>query len=251
MKLHIHKKKKFIIKNYIRIAILVIFEILFISQNPIEKVTACCDDKKASEEYMITLQAKETNMKETNYVVVIDPGHGGYDGGSMGNGLIEKDITLQLAKRVGEILEDKSITVIYTRDDDEWYWTNDNEEDLAYRVATSKENNANLFLSIHLNSSEPAISGFEIWTSFESEQSYQFASIIQKNLNRLAYTNDRGLKNQDAESLYVLRNNHAPSVLIELGFITSNKDMEYISTDEGKQHIANAIADAITEAIEQ
>lgn len=237
------------IKNYIVIIALVMFEFGFIIQGSDNSVYACCDEKTSNANIVLNVQSKEVSAFDQNAVIVIDPGHGGYDGGSLGNGFIEKDLTLEISKRVGDILKKRSITVIYTRNDDEWYWTEDNEEDLAYRVSIAKQQKANLFLSIHLNSSDPGISGLEVWTSFNKPSSYQFAQNIQMQLTRLAYTEDRGLKNQDDNSLYVLENNDVPSALVELGFITSSNDIDYITSEDGKEAIANAIADGVMETI--
>lgn len=186
----------------------------------------------------------KTTMVDEN-IVVLDAGHGGYDTGSDRNGYYEKDITLDYVLKLGKALQKRGIKVVYTRENDDWYWTEDNIEDLDYRVAISNEVMADLFVSIHLNDSDYEASGIETWVSFSDEASYQLASDIQTALVSVGYAEDRFVRDHDEVGLRVLTNNQASSCLVELGFMTDENDLEAILNPTTADLIVAAMADAI------
>lgn len=189
---------------------------------------------------------KQANEDELVRSVVIDAGHGGYDGGGVANGYVEKDVNLQFALLIGEELNHRGINVIYTRESDDWYWTDDNIEDLNRRVEIANESNAELFLSLHLNSSESSdVNGFEVWASLQNDKASQFAQLLLDYLEQLDYSVNRGIKNQDESSLHILEHNLIPSVLLELGFITSIYDMNKLGDKQIQINITNIVCDAI------
>lgn len=189
---------------------------------------------------------KVSNETKKNKVIVLDAGHGGYDPGSSAHGFYEKDITLKYVKRIGDTLEKNGYEVVYTRANDDWNWET-MLEDLEQRVSISTKVDADLFISFHLNDYETDIKGIETWTSFKDDDSYRFAQTVQKYLSNLNYSENRGLKNQDDSPLYVLALNESPSVLIELGFISSIDDMNYLSQDIAQEEIANAILNSMND----
>lgn len=90
------------------------------------------------------------------FVVVLDAGHGGYDSGAIAvDGVYEKDINLDIVLMIGEQLEAEGIRVVYIREDDDVSFAEeDNVRDLRYRVAVAQQSNADLYVSLHCNSSE-------------------------------------------------------------------------------------------------
>ena len=84
------------------------------------------------------------------YDVVLDAGHGGFDSGAMDQNLIEKDITLQMSKQIGKILERHGYNVAYIREGNAIDWATDELSDLAYRVEYANQTKAKLLLSIHV-----------------------------------------------------------------------------------------------------
>ena len=176
--------------------------------------------------------------------VVIDPGHGGVDGGSIGSGYTEKDITLQIALQLGAALEQRGCTVIYTRSTD----TALSElvsEDLYQREMISNDAQADAFISIHLNSSEFIASGFEVWSAFSDTRSYSLAQTLNDTLSALNYTEAREMRDQDESNLLVLALNEAPSVLLELGFISSAEDMRVLADAAFQRELTDQLADTI------
>lgn len=170
-----------------------------------------------------------------NRIIVLDAGHGGKDPGTSGNELFEKEITLDVEKRLSAKLKAAGANVILTRSGDTY-------PTLGDRVEIAKKNNADIFVSIHANSGSPSANGTE--TYYDTSQnasggeSKQLADEIQKQIIALVGMNSRGTKDED---FYVLRNNDMPSVLIELGFVTNKQDAEKLSSDKYRDLFAEAI----------
>ena len=207
--------------------------------------------------------------------VVIDPGHGGHDQGTLGpKGLVEKDLVLDVALRVGKLIEDHlSSEVIYTRTDDTFI-------PLEGRTALANEKKADLFLSIHANSSPyPRISGVETFylnftdskdamdvasrenassqkSVFELQdiiqkislhekldESKEFARRIQASLFSLSSHNVPGQKNRGVKKapFVVLIGANMPSVLAEIGFISNAREEALLKKPEYRQKVAEAL----------
>lgn len=183
---------------------------------------------------------------EEKPLVVLDAGHGGYDVGSEFNGVYEKNITLEITKKVGEELERRDIPVTYTRDSDRVDWPSDELQDLEERVHISNTSGASLFISIHTNATETKDGqGFEIWAKTSDEQTEKLAENIEQEVVTLPYITDRGIKDEQTSPLHVLHYNELPAVLIEAGFLESKEDCEYLLVEEKQTEFAKEIADGI------
>ena len=184
--------------------------------------------------------------------VVLDPGHGGYDAGSVYGDLYEKDVTLALAKDVGSRLEANGYHVLYTRDSDDVPWSDNEVEDLSKRVSISNESGAKLFVSIHTNATEVDTGsyGYEVWGKIKEERVFSLSKNILDSLQTLNYSQNRGMKDQDTAPLQVLQNNKLPSVLIETGFLASDNDRAFLANPTKRKQIADKIADGIIHTLE-
>lgn len=182
-------------------------------------------------------------------VIVLDAGHGGYDGGSLSkNNIKEADISLALALKTGKILENNGYKVVYTRTSDHVTWESDNVQDLSARVRIGEEANADYFISLHLNFGESyndGARGFEIYLDYEDKTIINMAKTLKKNLTKLNYSIDRGLKSTKDFPLQVIDYNKVPAMLIEIGFLTDDDDTKYITSQKGQDNIAQTIADSI------
>lgn len=192
--------------------------------------------------------------KKTIATVTIDPGHGGYDDGSLGlNDELEKDITLSIAKKVQANLEEQQVKVVMTRRDDQVSWPSDNEKDLETRLQIAKKNKSEMFVSIHCNNSEfepESVSGSEIYVNPNQSDSMNLARDINAQLQKLlAKLDNRGIKTD--MDFHLIRFNSIPSVIVEVGFMTNSKDLELMSSESGQQIIAKAIADGILKNIKK
>lgn len=174
-----------------------------------------------------------------DYRIAIDAGHGGSDPGAVYKGRQEKDDTLDLTLAVGDILKKNGIDVYYTRTTDEY--------ETPFKKATDANNSgADLFVSIHRNSSENPnqYSGVETLVYSDTGLKAEVARNINNQLE------DAGFKNlgvDERKNLVVLKRTKMPAVLVEVGFINNDKD-NYLF-DEEFDSIAQAIADGILESI--
>lgn len=174
-----------------------------------------------------------------DYRIALDAGHGGSDPGAVYKGRQEKDDTLDLTLAVGDILKKNGIDVYYTRTTDEY--------ETPFKKATDANNSgADLFVSIHRNSSENPnqYSGVETLVYSDTGLKTEVARNINNQLE------DAGFKNlgvDERKNLVVLKRTKMPAVLVEAGFINNDKD-NYLF-DEEFDSIAQAIADGILESI--
>lgn len=184
-----------------------------------------------------------------NKVVVIDPGHGKTDPGASGNGLVEKEVNLDIALRVCDLLEANDNIKVYATRVDDSYPTNVNRAKMANGVA-------DLFVSIHQNSNTSATpNGTEVLYTVHSTDvsgkltSQIAAQFIQNYLVKALGTTDRGVKNRT--DLIVLNQTTVPAVLIETAFLSNQDDADKLSQDSYKDAAAQAIYSAIVDMMNQ
>lgn len=193
-------------------------------------------------------QTEEKNEHVYAATVVLDPGHGGKDVGAMRGTLYEKDITLKVAKAVGEALEKQNVKVVYTREDDTPL-DEDKQTDLKMRAEMSQQNNADYFVSLHVNDYEDttvSVTGFEIYVKDDAGTS--LATSIAQCLEELNYSKNRGI--QDGSELAVIRQNTVPAVLVELGYI-KGKDIGYLNNDDKLSMMGKTIARGIMNKVNE
>ncbi len=179
-------------------------------------------------------------------VVCIDPGHGGNDTGCIGiDDSEEKDDTLKLAMVVVKELESRGIKVVTTRTTDVWV-------DLVERPKFANQQNADVFVSFHRNSLEDdtVTKGFEAWiNNTDSDNAEELAGMIMTNLENVGISKNRGVKKGtqgDSDENYRVNASSAmPSVLLEMGFMSSPTDNKLYR--DNMSAYAKAIADAIVQ----
>ncbi|RKQ88633.1 N-acetylmuramoyl-L-alanine amidase family protein [Brockia lithotrophica] len=178
--------------------------------------------------------------------IVLDPGHGGMDPGAVGNGLVEKEVTLVLARLVREALQRyESVEILLTREDDVTV-------SLAERVRMANEVAADVFLSLHVNAfSDPRPRGFESYIHSSLADTGRTAQIRAAIHQRTAETflrfgsPDRGPKKAD---FTVLRETRMPAVLTENGFLSNPEDARLLKDDRFLRAVADAHARGVAEA---
>ena len=211
----------------------------------------------------------ENSARARNWVFVLDAGHGGWDSGAVGNGLREKDLTLQIARYCRDELQKYAgVRVIMTRDSDASVTGVANTtNELIARAQIARDNNATLFMSFHINSGGGT--GAEIWIPRQASWYSSFnelgESLGQDVLNRLASVGlvNRGTKNDyydlngtqlyypdgsNADSLSVIRNCRQygiPAVLVEHGFIDNRNDAGLLANKSYLKKMGQADALAI------
>ncbi len=207
--------------------------------------------------------------------IVIDPGHGGHDSGTLGvDGLMEKDVVLDVALRLGQLLHDKlGAEIIYTRSDDTFI-------PLETRTAIANKAEADLFISVHANSSgdetargvetyylnfttqpdaldvaarENAVSDGgvhqladlvkKITLKDKIDESREFASDVEQSLYEGLRKGNEGLKNRGVKKapFVVLIGANMPSILTEISFVTNGRDAAQLRTPEYRERVAESI----------
>lgn len=174
-------------------------------------------------------------------VIVIDAGHGGRDSGAEGNGLREKDITLDIALRVKKLLEEKGFAVIMTRDRDVY-------PSLKERTDLANNAKADIFVSIHVNSGGGT--GIETWwhdKAPEPQKRQLLATYIQNELIAATGAKNRGVKSPTPKkgNFHVTRETKMPSALVEVGFIDNASDAAKLAQSSYRQKIAKGIVEGI------
>ena len=177
-------------------------------------------------------------------IIVLDPGHGGSDPGAIGpTGLQEKQVTLPIAEYLKSILEAKGAKVILTRttDVDVYGPHASGVDELQARVNVANGNQADAFISIHINSfSNPNVGGIATYYFDGSDQSKKLASSVQEQIaEHSGFNGDRGIQ---PGNLYVLRHSLMPSILVELGFISNPKEEGHLKESETQKDFANELA---------
>jgi N-acetylmuramoyl-L-alanine amidase len=192
-------------------------------------------------------------------VVVLDPGHGGQDSGAMCGGVMEKDLTLDVARRVDRLLDSEGVATLMTRLGDSYL-------SLADRAAFGNRVKDSIFISIHFNEdNKPVASGVETyyathqiassstlasWLPFFSQppsnspkpESQSLAGFIQEALVARTRSVDRGTQ---AKQFFVIANVTSPAVLIEGGFITNTDELSKLASEDYRDQLAAAVSDGI------
>ncbi|WP_170287604.1 N-acetylmuramoyl-L-alanine amidase [Aquibacillus halophilus] len=170
--------------------------------------------------------------------IVIDAGHGGRDVGAIGaSGNFEKEYTIITAQKLKYYLEILGANVILTR-------SHDNYLSLSGRASLANAMNADVFLSIHYNSTPQFPSAKGASTYYYSERDSILATTIQEELLKATTMDDRGIHQ---ESFQVTRESHRPSVLLELGFISNISEEQNIQSSVFQEKISKGIINGLNE----
>lgn len=168
--------------------------------------------------------------------VIVDPGHGGKDPGSVAFGLSEKDLTLDLALRIEKLLTAKGISVVLTRREDVFV-------ELEDRAALARDSPDTLFLSLHFNGhADRSISGTETLYWPGSEAGRELASYVQSELGRRLVTRNRGAR---PERLKVLELTPVTGILVECGFLTNRWESQRCGAEWFRQILAEEIVQGL------
>ena len=203
--------------------------------------------------------AKRSAASKPFAVVVLDPGHGGQDSGAMCGGVLEKDLTLDVARRIDRLLNSEGIATLMTR-------VGDTYVSLADRAAFANRVRKCIFISIHFNEdNKPVASGVETyyaghqitagsflasWLPFlwrplsdsPNPESQNLAALVQEALVARTRSIDRGT---EARQFFVIANVTSPAILIEGGFLTNKEDISKLASEDYRDQIAAAVADGI------
>ncbi len=179
-------------------------------------------------------------------LITIDAGHGGSDPGAIGpNGTKEKDITLPIAEYLKKYLVEKGAVVSMTRttDKDVHSAYASARDELQARVNVAEKNNADMFISLHINSfSDRSVGGFSTYYYPKTSHDKRFATAVQTKLAKNFGVTDRGIREAD---YYVVKRSSMPAVLVELLFISNPKEESLLKSGWFQMKSARMMAEAI------
>lgn len=199
-----------------------------------------------------------TNTVSQKQTIIIDPGHGGFDGGAVGvNDIVEKDLNLQIALKLSDILKINGYNIILTRDGD--YSTADEglktirekkKSDMKNRLKLIKENPNGIFVSIHQNKFEKnSPKGTQVFYSTNNTDSERLAGIIQKNCSEILQPWNERMTKPSGRELYLLYYAKIPAVLVECGFISNYDEAKNLTDEEYQEKLAFVIFLSINDFI--
>lgn len=186
--------------------------------------------------------------KFNGITIVIDAGHGGRDGGSVGiNGTVEKEINLEYAICLKNKLVENGYRVVMTRTSDEGLYSplakNKKQSDMNARMKIIKQANPNLVISIHMNSfPSQSAQGANTFYRKDDEASNRCADLIQKSIS--TYCNAKNIKGKEGD-YFLVNCSYYTAVLIECGFISNEREESLLNTEEYKHRFTDAVFNGI------
>lgn len=186
-----------------------------------------------------------TAYPQQGHVICIDPGHGGSDPGAINRGLgvREADVTLDISRRLAQILRKQGWNVVMTRENDrDVSWAGSSaKQELGARAKVANDLKADLFLSIHCNAStNPGVHGTSL--HYYKRADHLLATSLWGSVMSGTGRKDRGLiRNR----FYVLSHTEMPAVLVETAFLTNQTEGNLLSKPEYRQRVADSIAQGL------
>ena len=220
--------------------------------------------KAFSDYHTQAVAAPTTDQIKHNFHVVIDAGHGGFDGGVQGSaGTRESELALTISHALKDELETKGITVTMTREDDERLHDENarhkQRSDILNRHKIIEQANPDLVISIHLNSfpGDRSVSGLQVFYDNKSrseprdtQTSKNFAHAIQNHLNKTQLFRGTATRGKDSRpGNYLILETPFPSVLIECGFLSNPTEEQKLLTPDYQKLLATHITNAILETL--
>jgi N-acetylmuramoyl-L-alanine amidase len=192
------------------------------------------------------------NLPLTGKVIVVDPGHGGPDSGARGAGeIFEKDIALNIALSLRDYLQEAGALVIMTRETDKDLAGEEARQqgrrqvtDLRARTEVVNTSDADLFISVHLNSIPSSRwRGAQVLYHPAIEENERISKFIQDAIQSNLENTDRSAKS--INTLYMLRRAEIPGVLVEVGFLSNPSERDLLNTEPYQNKVAASIYQGI------
>ncbi|AOT71096.1 N-acetylmuramoyl-L-alanine amidase family protein [Geosporobacter ferrireducens] len=206
--------------------------------------------------HLIISSFKEDSFSKKT-IIIIDPGHGGIDTGTKTKDFIEKEINLSVGKKIQRNLNDLRVKSILTREGDYSLEQMSLKEgsrhirDLEGRLSIIRKEEGSLLLSVHINSEprDPQVTGAIVYYYERDAESQKLAETIQNHLNCVMKQYHLQEHKPRQGDYYLLREGEIPGVIVELGFITNQRERELLKKEEYQVEIAKAIVSGIKEHI--
>ena len=189
--------------------------------------------------------------------IVLDPGHGGPDGGAVSGDLVEKDVALAISLKVRDYLSEQGVFVVMTRETDTDLAAEDTHglsrrktEDLHKRLEILNGSEADLFVSVHLNAlPQSQYRGAQTFYNMHNETSEMFAKQLQASFKRNLGNTNRMAK--PIQNIYLIKNAEIPGALAEVGFLSNESERELLKDPKYQDKVAFAIYEAIATYLQE
>lgn len=190
---------------------------------------------------------KSWNLPLSGKVILIDPGHGGPDGGAGDEGALEKDIALKVSLKMKDFLEGQGALVLMTREEDKDLankstrgYSKRKTEDLKKRLEFINKSEADLFISVHLNSiPSPRWSGAQTFYAPHHKENARAAKFIQDEFKKNLQNTTREAK--PINNVYIIKHAKKPGVLVEVGFLSNPTEKANLKKDSYQDKLAESI----------
>lgn len=200
-------------------------------------------------------EAVSAEISEKELIVVIDAGHGGEDSGAVANSVLEKDINLEIALKLRDMLKASGIEVKMIRESDVSIYDTASGtirerkvSDLKNRVKIVNNNKKNILVSIHQNKFEQSkYSGAQMFYSTNNDKSQILAENIRKSITGLIQPENKRELKKGGSDIYLLNKVTVPAVIVECGFISNEEEAKNLSNEEYQSKMAFAIYCGILE----
>lgn len=200
--------------------------------------------------FLAIIPIKSEAEDSTKKIILIDPGHGGIDGGAKSkNGTIEKDINLQISLKLKSKLECKGYKVFMTRDEDGGLYQNGKTvrekkiEDLKNRRKMKSEVGCDMFISIHQNMfPQSKCFGAQVWYA-NNDNSSKAATCIQDSLKEIVKDNNKRVAKPAGDAYMILRDQlDVASILVECGFLSNPDEEARLKSEDHQNSIVEGIS---------
>ncbi len=213
-------------------------------------IILCCSLVRYNYKVSVPAQADISDKK----IIIIDAGHGGFDGGAVADdGTVEKDINLNIALTLGEMLSFHGYEVIYTRTEDTG--TEDNSDaaianrkksDLTNRLNLMKQYPSSIYVSVHLNKfTSGSANGAQVFYSPSFDKAKTISLSIQNSIKTILQPENERVIKQGTKSTYLLYNAYTPCIIVECGFLSNAEELQKLKNTEYQKQMAFSIFDGI------
>ncbi|WP_223703182.1 N-acetylmuramoyl-L-alanine amidase CwlD [Sutcliffiella deserti] len=195
---------------------------------------------------------EQWNLPLSGKIIILDPGHGGPDGGAVGGEILEKDVALQVSLYLKDYLQEQGALVLMTREEDVDLadpktkgYSRRKVEDLRKRVEMVNESEGDMFISVHLNAiPSPRWKGAQtFYQQSETKENERLAKFVQDELRINLENTERQAKS--INGIYILKQAKIPGALVEVGFLSNPAERAQLSTVDYQKKVAAAIYNGI------
>lgn len=195
-----------------------------------------------------TLYVNAEEQGKNKGVILIDPGHGGIDGGAKSkNGTVEKEINFAISQKLKVSLEGEGYTVFLTREDDNALFAK-KRDDLEARCKMKDKTKCDVFISIHQNKfGKESCKGAQVWYA-NNDKSNKLAKLLQEDIKKQIDDGNKRLSKAAGDKYRILRDGYdGACVILECGFLSNYKEEQKLKTDEHQDKIVEGIKNGINE----